>query len=353
MIGALPVTGEAGTFDALHARLARYREMTLCGLLAALPQREPQRYLYGPIAAHLSRMGKGLRPALCMATCAAFGGSEEEALQSAVALEMLHNAFLVHDDVEDGSEFRRNQPTLQTEHGIPLAVNAGDALNALSLKLVRENLPRLGSHLTWRIFQEFEHLMLQSLEGQAMELGWIRDNRCDITEEDYLTMVLKKTCWYSFIHPCRIGAMIATRDSMNLDRFNRFGFFMGAAFQIQDDILNLIGDHEKYGKEIAGDLYEGKRTLMLAHLLRRSVDAERNRLHTFLSLPRPERTPGAVRWTLERMTHYGSIPYAASVSRHFAGATLYEFENAYRNAPDSEDKAFIPMLIRYVTERNL
>ena len=69
-------------------------------------------------------------------------------------------------------------------------------------------------------------------------------------------MVLKKTCWYSFIHPCRIGALIATRDGVDLDRFNRFGFFLGAAFQIQDDLLNLIGDERRYGKEIGGDLWK-------------------------------------------------------------------------------------------------
>ena len=85
-----------------------------------------------------------------------------------------------------------------------------------------------------------------------MELGWVRDNRCDLSDEDYLRMVLKKTCWYSFIHPCRIGALIATRDGVDLDRFNRFGYFLGTAFQIQDDLLNLTGDEQRYGKEIGG-----------------------------------------------------------------------------------------------------
>ncbi len=119
-------------------------------------------------------------------------------------------------------------------------------------------------------------MMQESLEGQAMELGWVRDNRCDVTDEDYLRMVLKKTCWYSFIHPCRIGALIATRDGVDLDRFNRFGCYLGTAFQIQDDLLNLTGDERRYGKEIGGDLLEGKRTLMLIHLLRQ-LDAARAR----------------------------------------------------------------------------
>ena len=127
-------------------------------------------------------------------------------------------------------------------------------------------------------------MMQESLEGQAMELGWVRDNRCDVTDEDYLRMVLKKTCWYSFIHPCRIGALIATRDGVDLDRFNRFGSYLGTAFQIQDDLLNLTGDERRYGKEIGGDLLEGKRTLMLIHLLRQ-LDHTRGRSRD--RLPRP------------------------------------------------------------------
>jgi geranylgeranyl diphosphate synthase type II len=100
-----------------------------------------------------------------------------------------------------------------------------------------------------------------------MELGWVRDNICDLSIEDYLRMTLKKTCWYTCIHPCRIGALIGTGGDINLERFDRFGYYMGAAFQIQDDILNLVGDRKKYGKEIGGDIWEGKRTMMLIHVI--------------------------------------------------------------------------------------
>lgn len=339
--------------NSIEASLSRYREMTLKNLLAALPTREPRRYLYDPLEAHLSRMGKGLRPSLCLATCRAFGGTEAQARQSAVALEMLHNAFLVHDDVEDGSELRHGHPTMHAEHGIPIAVNVGDAMTALGLRLLRENLPTLGPQLTRRIFEEVERMMLESLEGQAMELGWVRDNRSDITEEDYLLMILKKTCWYSFISPCRIGALIASRDTADLDRFNRFGYYMGAAFQIQDDVLNLIGDVEKYGKEIEGDLWEGKRTLILIHLLRHSSETEREHLYRFLGQERHARLKDDADWTLDRMQHYGSIDYAVSISQHFAGATLYEFFEAYGDVPESEDKAFIKQIIDYMVDRDL
>jgi geranylgeranyl diphosphate synthase type II len=339
--------------DTFHAHLSSYRETTLAGLLSAVPQREPQRHLYGPLSSYLARTGKGIRPALCLATCRAFGGDASDALASATAIEMLHNAFLVHDDIEDESDLRRGLPTMHAEHGVPIAVNAGDMLTALSVRMLRDNLPALGVPLTWRVYDEFDHIMEESLEGQAMELGWVRDNRCDVTEEDYLRMVLKKTCWYSFIHPCRIGALIATKDGIDLDRFNRFGSYLGTAFQIQDDLLNLTGDERRYGKEIGGDLLEGKRTLMLIHLLRQLDTREAARVTTYLGQPRAGRSVQNTRWILDLMRSRGSLDHARNVARQLAGATLFEFTQAFRDVPESDDKSFVYQIISYMVSRDL
>ena len=318
-----------------------------------MPQREPQRHLYAPLSSYLSRTGKGIRPALCLATCRAFGGDASDALASATAIEMLHNAFLVHDDIEDESELRRGMPTMHAEHGVPIAVNAGDMLTALSVRMLRDNLPVLGQPLTWRVYDEFDHMMQESLEGQAMELGWMRDNRCDVTDDDYLRMVLKKTCWYSFIHPCRIGALIATKDSVDLDRFNRFGCYLGTAFQIQDDLLNLTGDERRYGKEIGGDLLEGKRTLMLIHLLRQLNTREAARVTTYLGQPRARRSAQDTRWILELMRSRGSLDHARRVARQLAGAALFEFTQAFGDVPQSDDKAFLRDVISYMVSRDV
>ena len=272
---------------------------------------------------------------------------------SATAIEMLHNAFLVHDDIEDESELRRGLPTMHAEHGVPIAVNAGDMLTALSVRILRDNLPALGLPLTWRVYDEFEHMMQESLEGQAMELGWVRDNRCDLTDEDYLRMVLKKTCWYSFIHPCRIGALIATKDRVDLDRFNRFGCYLGTAFQIQDDLLNLTGDERRYGKEIGGDLLEGKRTLMLIHLLRQLDTREAARVTTYLGQPRAGRSVQDAQWILDLMRSRGSLDHARKVARQLAGATLFEFTQAFRDVPESDEKTFLHQVISYMVSRDL
>ena len=130
---------------------------------------------------------------------------------SAVSIELLHNALLIHDDIEDGSDERRGTPTLHALHGVPLALNAGDALGLLSLRPLKENVAPSGICASpMRIFEETERMALQTTEGQALELGWCRDNRTDLGAEDYLTMVLKKTCWLTTIHPLRVG--LSDRD---------------------------------------------------------------------------------------------------------------------------------------------
>ena len=255
--------------------LERYRKLTFDEMLRVVGQREPRRHLYDLVPSYPMRGGKGLRPGLCIGTCRAFGGEVASALGSAVAIELFHNAFLVHDDVEDGSEFRRGLPTMHAEHGVAIAINVGDAMNVLSIGPLMGNRDTLGPELAWKIFVEIEHMVLQSVEGQALELGWVHDNDCELTTDDYLRMILKKTCWYTSIHPCRIGGLIGSRGQVDPDLFNRFGYYMGAAFQIQDDILNLVGERGKYGKEIGGDIREGKRTLMLIHLLRECTRAEK------------------------------------------------------------------------------
>jgi geranylgeranyl diphosphate synthase, type II len=333
--------------------LEAYKAITMEKLMATLPQKEPRRHLYDLVPLYPQRSGKGLRPGLCLATCRAFGGSVRSVLPSAVAIELFHNAFLVHDDVEDGSLNRRGSPTLAAEYGLPIAVNVGDAMNVLSIRPLMENLGALGPTLTWRVFEEIEHMVSQSVEGQAMELGWVQDNTCDLTDDDYLRMTLKKTCWYTCIHPCRIGALIGSGGAMDLDRFNRFGYFMGAAFQIQDDLLNLVGDEEKYGKEIGGDIWEGKRTLVLIHTLNHCTTEEKERLRRFLATPRPERVPQEVAWVYERMHGYESIAYARECASQLAHAALDEFQVAYGDLPDTADKAFIYGIVLYMVERDL
>jgi geranylgeranyl diphosphate synthase type II len=334
------------------ALLEEYGGLARAALFRYLPTHEPRRHLYDLAADYPRRGGRAMRPSLCIAATRAFGGSLEDALDTATAIELFHNALLIHDDIEDESEVRRRAPTLHTAHGVPLAINAGDTLALLSFRPLVANVARLGPYLSMRIIAETERMATESAEGQAMELGWRRDNTAAVSEADYLEMVLKKTCWLATIHPLRVGAMIATRDRAPLEPLIRFGFLLGAAFQIQDDMLNLVGDEYAYGKELDGDIHEGKRTLMLIRLLDRASAPERAAILELLARPRPERDAAQIRWVRALMDEYECIEYARRVAHGLAGAALHEFAQIFGPLPDSRDKQFIEGLITWVLARN-
>lgn len=334
------------------SRLASYRDLSLEKLMSFIPDREPKKYLYDLVGQYPQRGGKGFRPGLCLASCSIFGGKDSHAINSAVALELFHNAFLVHDDIEDESEDRRGYPTMHQQFGIPIAINLGDAMNVLSIRPLMNNLKSLGPQLSLAVFHEIEHMVLESVEGQAMELGWRQDNLCKMDDNDYLRMILKKTCWYTCIHPIRIGALIGSQGRINPDIFNRFGYYLGAAFQIQDDLLNLEGDKEKYGKEICGDVLEGKRTLMLINLLNTCNPKELKKLEKYLAKPRPARTTEETLWVMNRMHHYDCIQYGKRAAKNLAGAALKEFYTVFGSMPATEEKQFMENMILYMINRD-
>ncbi len=330
--------------------LEEYGEMTKGTLKKYLPSGNPKEHLYDLLSDYPKRGGKMMRSSLCLATARAFGSRLEDALCSAVAIELLHNALLVHDDIEDGSEERRGQPTLHKLHGIPLALNAGDTLSLLSLRPLLDSVQRIGPGLAMTLFKETERVAWESAEGQAMELGWCHDNCNNVTEGDYLMMVLKKTCWLAIIHPSRIGALIGTRGKIDLEPFIRFGFFLGAAFQIQDDLLNLVAD-TRYGKERNGDIWEGKRTLMLIHSYQNANTKEQQKLSKIMAQSRNQRSAEQVSWVRQLMDRYDAVDYARGIAHGLAGAALNEYTYIFDGLPDSRDKQFIRGLVTWVFER--
>ena len=342
---------EAGTTEKLvPAMLREYGAATRAMLFDYLPAGEPRRYLYDLVADYPRRGGRAFRPSLCIATARAFGSPLDAAVQTAVAIELMHNAMLIHDDIQDESEQRRGRPAMHVTEGIPIAINVGDVLSLLSIRPLLDNRRTLGSDLSLRILEETERMARESAEGQAMELGWRRDNCNELTDADYLTMVLKKTCWLATIHPCRVGALIGTHDGIDLEPFIRFGFFLGAAFQIQDDLLNLVAD-DRYGKELHGDLVEGKRTIMLNHAYRHATPAQRGRLADILNPANGPRTGAQVDWISGLMAANGSVEYARGIAHGLAGAALHEYAGVFGGVPDSRDKRFIQGLVTWVFER--
>ncbi len=230
-------------------------------------------YLYGPLAEYSANAGKRHRPIICMLGSAAVGGEFGAARSAAVAIEHFHTAALIHDDIADGSLLRRGKPCMHLVEGEGLAINSGDlALSLVTGTVVKDD--TLPDPIKLRVLSELVDMTTRTIEGQALDLGWARDKRFDLTVDDYLVMAQHKTAFYSGGVPLAVGAIIGGGTDEQIEALREFGLMTGLAFQIQDDILNLVGDAEATKKDFRSDITEGKRTLVVVHALENSADAE-------------------------------------------------------------------------------
>lgn len=317
---------------------------------------------YGPLYQQLAdypfREGKGLRPAICYAACRGSGGDDAQAAYSAAALELFHNGALLHDDIEDVSLFRRGAETLFRRHGVPVAINVGDATNVFSVSLLLRNVSGLGVRKALQILDEFERMGRESVEGQAIELDWIRHGQFELEDRDYIRMAHKKTCWYTVIAPLRIGVVCGsppgTRAPSEEDMLGliELGHLAGIAFQIHDDLLNLEADEVLYGKEISGDLFEGKRTVMLLHFLRTAPPRIRARAMAILRQPRARKRPESISWLLAAMRDAGSLDHGRALAREMVGRALAIEPGALAFMRGSVgDRLFLREMLMYVVDR--
>ena len=233
------------------------------------------RYLYAPLERYSSNAGKRHRPLICLIACEAVGGDPSQAEASATAIEHFHTAALIHDDIQDEAQTRRGEPCFYITEGVALAINAGDlALSQVTGAVVAD--PMLSDATKIRVLGELVEMTTRTIEGQALDIGWVRDKRFDLHIDDYLTMARLKTAYYSGAVPLAIGAIIGGADEATIEALRSFGMDSGLAFQIQDDLLNLIGSDRS--KDFRGDIIEGKRTLIAIHALSHSAGASRARL---------------------------------------------------------------------------
>ena len=239
------------------------------------------RYLYEPLSRFTASGGKRVRPVLALLGAEAVGGDARDALSCAVAVELFQSAALIHDDIADEGELRRGEPCLHRVEGEGLAINAGDLALTRVFEVVLGD-ERLDVERKVRVLSELARMERHTLEGQALDLGWVRDRRWDLSTEDYLYMVRSKTAWYSAAIPLYVGALAAGGTRSAADGLLEVGLTAGVAFQLQDDLLNLVGDGEAQGKDFRSDVTEGKRTLAVVWALEHLDAADRAELVALL-----------------------------------------------------------------------
>jgi geranylgeranyl diphosphate synthase type I len=272
---------------------------------------ENPKEVYGIISDYLNRGGKRLRPAICLLSCEAVGGDSKKILPIAASIELFHLYTLLHDDIEDNSDMRRGKPTAHRIYGIPLAVNAGDGLFPLILQsITRLKMPPEKIIGAQSILSNAFRIVL---EGQGVELNWYKEKRWDINEEDYFKMVSGKT-GKLIGASCEVGAFLGGASKKQQEAVREFGERIGIAFQIQDDILNIVGNEEKYGKEIGGDISEGKRTLMVIYTLKKASKEDRGRLIQILD--EHTKDQAKLKEVIQILKKYNSHGYAKKIAEN-------------------------------------
>jgi geranylgeranyl diphosphate synthase type II len=315
-------------------------------ILSVLPkshQRAELTRYYQLLRDYPERGGKRIRARLTLLSTAAHGAHWLAGLTAAAGIELFQNWVLIHDDVEDDSDERRGKPTLHRQVGKPLAINAGDGLHIYMWQLLLSDvdLPR-------EALSEFVWMIHRTAEGQHLDLSWVEQGRFDVDESEYLEMVRLKTACYTVVSPLRLGAVCAGRAPD--ERLRVAGEDLGVAFQIRDDVLNLTPDAPN-GKEFAGDLFEGKRTLILAHFFAHARTGERQEAVERLTASRSGRTAGDVKTLLALLDSHGSLSYAQSVAEARAERGLALLGEVFAESSDSAAAAELTGLLESLAQR--
>ncbi|HEY6626986.1 MAG TPA: polyprenyl synthetase family protein [Ignavibacteriaceae bacterium] len=239
-------------------------------LSIALKDRNPIS-LYEPGSYILNSGGKRLRPLLVLLSAKAVGGKFKDAYNAAAAVEMLHNFTLVHDDIMDNADKRRGRLTLHKKYDHNTAILAGDSL----LSIAYEFLLKDCNGNAKKVISSFTQGLIEVCEGQSLDTDF--ELRKNVSLSEYILMIKKKTAAMAEMC-CRIGALLGGGTETQVNALGNYGLNLGIAFQIQDDLLDIIADEKEFGKTIGGDLVEGKKTFLFLEALEKSKGEDRKKL---------------------------------------------------------------------------
>ena len=243
--------------------------------IAAIPYPHQPRQLYEPIAYHMALGGKRVRPVLALMACEAMGGDAGAALDAALGIEMFHNFTLLHDDVMDNADVRRGMLTVHRRWNDNTAILSGDTMLTIATQYIARS-------ANWQVMDLFNRTAIEIYEGQQWDMDY--ENRNDVSVEEYINMIRLKT---SVLLGCALktGALVAGASDKDADMLYDAGVNMGLAFQLRDDVLDVWGDPETFGKEIGGDIMNNKKTFLLINAMLRAKGDDADELRHWLNDP--------------------------------------------------------------------
>lgn len=314
--------------------LAKKKPIIWAEVQKYLPKEGPFNFV-DVVSEYPKRQGKYGRGGLILLSCEAFGGDSAKAVKTAAAMQICEDWILIHDDIEDGSEQRRNKPALHRIHGEHLAINAGDYLHMLMWKMLMDNEKIFDEKTTFRIMREFNRFLMIVAREQHYEIYTTEKRDLEeCTEDDYYKIIYGKTCEYTINGSLRLGAIVAGKGDDVFKKIDEIGIPLGKAFQIQDDLLNITG--KEIGKETGGDVFEGKITLMLLHLIKNANKSEREKILNIMRKNRHEKTPEEVKYIIKLMSEHGSVDYAKKKAEEFAKEAKEKLNKHFKNIPNYE-----------------
>jgi geranylgeranyl diphosphate synthase type I len=300
-------------------------------IVRLVQDRDPSTHgLYEMVRYHLALDGSGasggkrMRPLLGLLAYASIAGEHRRALPGAAAVELGHNFSLVHDDIEDGDVERRHRPTLWTIHGVPQAINTGDTLFSLS-RIALHRLSDLGfsDRTVLRLMRLFDETCLALCEGQYLDIAMSGSD--DLMSVDtYFDMIGRKTAAL-IAASIQAGAMLATEDDEVIARYRSFGWALGLAFQLNDDLLGIWGPEQTTGKE-PSDVAHRKKTLPVIYAWERAAPQDRERLAGLFAAA--ERSPADVEEIVTILERTGAREYTRDQARFYRDEALRELDAA-------------------------
>lgn len=309
-------------------------------VLDELLPRDEDDYISEAIWHHMGTGGKRVRPALCLLSCRSLGGDSSNALYFAAAVEIIHNMFLVHDDLEDGDRVRRDEPTVWAKYGVGNAVNVGDYMHGKAHEAILKSPVHDSTKV--RLCEAFDDTYLLTCRGQALDLNC--RGSADFTVDDYMELVTLKTGHYLALGMVG-GAIVAGSDEVVIEDIKKLGRNMGPAFQIRDDLLDLTKGKGRGGVE-GNDIREGKPSILYAHSLEHASPEDKQRLIDIMGKDRQETTDGDVQDAVDIWERAGSLEYAHQTAEKLTRQALETLEKI-----PFEDKPYFRQIVRFMTER--